>query len=130
VSAWSMTSLARTSTVTETAILDTGRVARIAPGTSAIVSGCRRSACASMPVITLRLTDLQMEIVRIAATTRGQSLQVWVSRACDAAAMQQAMREGGDLKTVLDRTAGVESNGAPTTTRAARRKGKRGSGNG
>jgi hypothetical protein len=78
-----------------------------------------------MPVITLRLSDTQMEIIRVSAESRGQKLQTWVSRACDAAALHQA--HGGDaaVRAVLDRLGGVASNGAPKKTRAARRNAKK-----
>jgi hypothetical protein len=80
-----------------------------------------------LPVIILRLSDTQMEIVRVSAESRGQKLQTWVSRACDSAALHQA--HGGDVavRAVLDRLGGVTGNGAlpPKKPRAARRNAKK-----
>lgn len=66
-----------------------------------------RLALANSDALTLRTTDAQYQVIRAAAGSRGQSLQVWISRAIDAAALHQANAGDAPTRAILDQLAGV-----------------------
>ena len=76
------------------------------------------AATSTTSVITLRLTPDLHSVIRVCAGERGQSLQTWLVRAAEAAAMHQAQSPGGEAaKAALDRLAKIRPQQPPPTRR-------------
>lgn len=73
-----------------------------------------------MRVVTLRLSDEQHGVIRVAAAIKGQSLQMWISRACASVAGQEAAEGDGTLTNALRKAGMLDGcpKKAPTIRRA------------